>query len=71
MARMRRRDVAVWPSYVDAMTSLLMVMMFVLTIFMVAQSVLRETITTQDSELDALGAQDQLTIARRRARGTT
>lgn len=57
MARMRRRDVAVWPSYVDAMTSLLMVMMFVLTIFMVAQSVLRETITTQDSELDALGAQ--------------
>lgn len=57
MARMRRRDVAVWPSYVDAMTSLLMVMMFVLTIFMVAQSVLRETISTQDSELSALGAQ--------------
>ncbi len=47
----------IWPGFVDAMTSLLLVMMFVLTIFTVVQSVLRETITTQGSELDALTAQ--------------
>ena len=34
-----------------------MVMMFVLTIFTVMQSVLRDTITAQDSELDTLTAQ--------------
>ena len=44
----------VWPGFVDAMTGLLLVLMFVLTIFMVLQYVLRETITGQESELDAL-----------------
>jgi chemotaxis protein MotB len=39
------------------MTGLLLVLMFVLTIFMVIQFVLRETITGQESELDALAAQ--------------
>lgn len=53
----RRRETAVWPGFVDAMTALLLVMMFVLTIFMVVQSVLRQTITTQGSELDALSEQ--------------
>ncbi|MDP2740741.1 MAG: peptidoglycan -binding protein [Pseudorhodobacter sp.] len=47
----------IWPGFVDAMTALLMVLMFVLTIFMVVQSVLRDTITTQDHELDALTEQ--------------
>lgn len=47
----------IWPGFVDAMTALLMVMMFVLTIFLLVQSVLRDQITTQDSELDQLGAQ--------------
>lgn len=47
----------IWPGFVDAMTALLMVLMFVLTIFMVVQSVLRDTITTQDHELDALTGQ--------------
>lgn len=46
---------AIWPGFVDAMTGLLLVLMFVLTIFMVIQFVLRETITGQASELDALG----------------
>lgn len=45
---------AIWPGFVDAMTGLLLVLMFVLTIFMVIQFVLRETITGQESELDAL-----------------
>jgi chemotaxis protein MotB len=40
---------------VDAMTGLLLVLMFVLTMFMVMQFVLSETITGQESELDDLG----------------
>jgi chemotaxis protein MotB len=58
VARSRRRDSSIiWPGFVDAVTTLLMVLMFVLTIFTVMQSVLRDTITTQDSELDALTSQ--------------
>lgn len=52
-----RFSATIWPGFVDAMTALLMVMMFVLTIFLLVQSVLRDQITTQDSELDQLGAQ--------------
>ncbi len=55
MALSRRRDSnLIWPGFVDAVTTLLMVLMFVLTIFTVMQSVLRDTITTQDNELSAL-----------------
>jgi chemotaxis protein MotB len=58
MALRPKRDSAmIWPGFVDAVTVLLMVLMFVLTIFTVMQSVLRDTITTQDSELSALTAQ--------------
>lgn len=58
VARTRRRDSSlIWPGFVDAVTTLLMVLMFVLTIFTVMQSVLRDTITTQDSELSALTSQ--------------
>ena len=45
---------SIWPGFVDAMTGLLLVLMFVLTIFMVVQFVLRETITGQASKLDEL-----------------
>jgi chemotaxis protein MotB len=48
---------SIWPGFVDAMTGLLLVLMFVLTIFMVVQFVLRETISGQATELDALGAE--------------
>jgi len=48
---------SIWPGFVDAMTALLMILMFVLTIFMVVQFVLRETITGQDVELDNLSTQ--------------
>lgn len=61
MALKRRNGGAVsgsiWPGFVDAMTALLLILMFVLTIFMVVQFVLRETITGQDTELDILAAQ--------------
>lgn len=59
-----RFSATIWPGFVDAMTALLMVMMFVLTIFLLVQSVLRDQITTQGSELDQLGRQvAQLTTA--------
>ena len=61
MALLRRNNGqvsgSIWPGFVDAMTALLLVLMFVLTIFMVVQFVLRETITGQDTELDSLSAQ--------------
>jgi chemotaxis protein MotB len=58
MARSRRRDSSlIWPGFVDAVTTLLMVLMFVLTIFTIMQSVLRDEITTQDTELSELTAQ--------------
>ena len=41
----------IWPGFVDAMTAILLVLMFVLSIFMIVQSILRDTITGQNSEL--------------------
>jgi chemotaxis protein MotB len=58
MQRTRRRDSSIiWPGFVDAVTTLLMVLMFVLTIFTIMQSVLRDQLTTQDTELNELAAQ--------------
>lgn len=72
--RSRRDSSIIWPGFVDAVTTLLMVMMFVLTIFTVMQVVLRDTITTQSNELDSLTDQiaqlaDQLGLERQRAAG--
>lgn len=53
----QRFSTNVWPGFVDALTALLMVLMFVLTIFMIVQFSLRETISTQDDELQALSEQ--------------
>ena len=52
-----REPLSIWPGFVDAFTVLLLLMMFVLTIFLVVQFVLRDTITTQDTELDNLAEQ--------------
>jgi chemotaxis protein MotB len=49
-----RFEANIWPGFVDAMTALLLVLMFVLSIFMIVQFMLSETITSQDSELDQL-----------------
>jgi len=62
MAIMRRGgrqqfNASIWPGFVDAMTALLMILMFVLTIFMIVQFVLREKITTQDTQLNYLSQQ--------------
>jgi len=47
----------IWPGFVDAMTALLLVLMFVLSIFMIVQSVLRDTLSTKEGELVALNEQ--------------
>ncbi|MBT8411790.1 MAG: peptidoglycan-binding protein, partial [Octadecabacter sp.] len=52
-----RFQASIWPGFVDAMTGLLLVLMFVLTIFMVLQFVLQETITGQENELTELSAE--------------
>jgi chemotaxis protein MotB len=72
--RRRRDNSMIWPGFVDAVTTLLMVMMFILTIFTVMQSVLRDTISTKDDELSALNQQisqlaDALGLERQRADG--
>src|SRR6056297_1347959 len=53
----QRINSSIWPGFVDAMTALLLVLMFVLTIFMIVQFALREVITNQDTELDSLTAE--------------
>ena len=53
-----RRRVAtvvnVWPGYVDALSALLMLIIFMLLIFTVAQIFLAETVSSRDAELDRL-----------------
>ena len=49
-----RSTTNIWPGFVDAMTALLLVLMFVLSIFMIIQSVFREKISGQATELNKL-----------------
>jgi len=56
----RRRSastVNVWPGYVDALSALLMLVIFMLLIFTVAQVFLAQTVSTRDAELDRLNTQ--------------
>jgi chemotaxis protein MotB len=46
-----------WPGYVDALTTLLMVLIFLLSLFSVAQFTLTDTLNTRDSAIDALNKQ--------------
>jgi chemotaxis protein MotB len=50
----QRFEANIWPGFVDAMTALLLVLVFVLSMFMIVQFLLRETISVQDSELNSL-----------------
>ncbi len=68
----QRFQASIWPGFVDAMTALLLVLMFVLTIFMIVQFILRETITGQETELGELSSElaalsDALGVERARA----
>ena len=46
-----------WPGYVDALSTLLMVIMFVLLVFVLAQAFLSVTLSSRDKQLDQLNQQ--------------
>ncbi len=70
----RRREGAdyTWPGYVDALTTLLMVLIFLLSIFSVAQFTLSTVLTSRESAIDTLNRQiadiaGQLSLEKRSA----
>jgi chemotaxis protein MotB len=59
----------IWPGYVDALTTLLMVLIFLLSVLSVAQFSLSTALSTKDSAIDTLGKQistlvEQLSLAK-------
>jgi len=56
-ARMRRERANYWPGFVDALTSLLLVLMFLLSTFVIAQFFLNQEIMGQDTALTRLNSQ--------------
>jgi chemotaxis protein MotB len=70
----RRREGAdyTWPGYVDALTTLLMVLIFLLSIFSVAQFTLSTVLTSRETAIDSLNKQvgdlvSQLSLEKRSA----
>ena len=53
----RRRAFDIWPGFVDALASLIMVMILVMLIFAIGQFVLSDTLAGKNRALDALNAQ--------------
>ncbi|HEB96861.1 MAG TPA: peptidoglycan -binding protein [Sedimenticola thiotaurini] len=54
--RRLRTAINIWPGYVDALSALLMLVIFTLLIFTLAQVFLAETLSNRESELDELNA---------------
>jgi chemotaxis protein MotB len=52
----RRRGLDIWPGFVDALTSLIMVMVFVLMLFAIGQFVLSDSLAGKNRALDDLNA---------------
>jgi len=70
----RRREAAdyTWPGYVDALTTLLMVLIFLLSIFSVAQFTLSTVLSSRETAIDSLNKQvgdlvSQLSLEKRSA----
>jgi chemotaxis protein MotB len=71
----RRRSGAAdytWPGYVDALTTLLMVMIFLISVFSVAQFTLSNAVSKRDTAIDVLNRQlgtlaEQLSMAKKSA----
>ncbi|WP_036259780.1 peptidoglycan -binding protein [Methylocapsa aurea] len=61
-ARRRVRQIDYWPGFVDALSTMLLVMIFLLSVFMLAQFFLAREVTGKDSALMKLNRQiDELT----------
>src|SRR5438105_7898877 len=61
-----------WPGYVDALSTLLMVIIFVLLVFVLAQAFLSVSLTGRDKQLDRVNRQlaelsDMLSLERGRS----
>ncbi len=57
LARRRRRTLDIWPGFVDALSSLILVLVFVLLIFAIGQYVLTQTLAGKNQALADLNAQ--------------
>jgi chemotaxis protein MotB len=55
--RRERRSVDYWPGFVDALSTLLLAIMFLLSVFVLAQFLLSQEITGKDAVLDRLNTQ--------------
>src|SRR4051812_35819186 len=55
--RRRERTVDYWPGFVDALSTLLIAIMFLLTVFVVGQFILSREITGRDEVLSRLNSQ--------------
>ncbi len=55
--RRRERSVDYWPGFVDALSSLLLAIMFLLSVFVLAQFLLTQEISGRDQVLNRLNAQ--------------
>ncbi len=56
LAARRRRGLDIWPGFVDALTSLIMVLVFVVLVFALGQFVLSDTLAGKNRALDALNS---------------
>ncbi len=57
ISRRAQRGINIWPGFVDALATILMVIIFLLMIFIIAQFFLNETISGRDKALDNLNTQ--------------
>jgi chemotaxis protein MotB len=69
-ARRARRTVDVWPGWVDALSTLLIIIIFVLLVFVIGQFYLGQALTGRDNALAALNKQvaqigDMLNVERK------
>ena len=72
IARRRQRDTNIWPGFVDALATLLMVIIFLLMIFVLAQFFLGQALSGRDQALVKLQTQvselaELLSLERRNA----
>ena len=57
LARTRREGMNYWPGFVDALSTLVLSVIFLLTVFMVAQFYLSQEVAGKDTAFDRLNAQ--------------
>ena len=57
ISRRSQRDINIWPGFVDALATLLMVIIFLLMIFVIAQFFLNDALSGRDKALDNLNSQ--------------